>query len=230
MSAKGKYDGAQAQLAYSEIRSPIDGVVTDRPLYPGEMAASGSPLIAVMDASQVVARAHIAQQDAALLKRGDPATISGPGQEGDAGADLPGRVTVVSSALDPNSTTVEIWIQARNPEGRLKAGSTVRVSAVAQKVPNALVIPSAAVLSGEDGSTTVMVVGGDGKAHQRGVKTGIRQGDLVQITDGLQEGERVVTVGAYGLPDNTKVQVESPAEQGGQQESKQEPEKGGQKE
>src|SRR5581483_164157 len=44
-SAKGKYLGAEAQLSYSEIRSPISGVITDRPLYPGEMAAAGTPLL-----------------------------------------------------------------------------------------------------------------------------------------------------------------------------------------
>ena len=63
-SARGKYSGAQAQLSFAEVRSPIDGVVTERPLYPGEMAAAGSPLITVMDLSQVVARAHIDQQQA----------------------------------------------------------------------------------------------------------------------------------------------------------------------
>ena len=52
-SAKGKYLGAEAQLSYSEIRSPISGVITDRPLYPGEMAAAGTPLLTVMDISSV---------------------------------------------------------------------------------------------------------------------------------------------------------------------------------
>ena len=70
-SAKGKFMGAEAQLGYSEIRSPISGVVTDRPLYAGEMAAAGTPLITVMDVSRMVARAHIPQQQAALLKVGD---------------------------------------------------------------------------------------------------------------------------------------------------------------
>ena len=60
-SAKGKYLGATAQLSYSEIRSPINGVIADRPLYPGEMAAAGMPLLTVMDVSQVIARAHIPQ-------------------------------------------------------------------------------------------------------------------------------------------------------------------------
>src|SRR5205807_10234814 len=76
--AKGKYLGAEAQLSYSEVRSPIDGFVTDRPLYPGEMAAAGTPLITVMDLSQVIARAHISQQEAALLKAGDKAQITVP--------------------------------------------------------------------------------------------------------------------------------------------------------
>src|SRR5438067_10191260 len=67
-SAKGKFLGAQAQLSYSEIRSPINGVVTDRPLYPGEMASAGTPLITLMDISQIIARAHIPQPEAALLK------------------------------------------------------------------------------------------------------------------------------------------------------------------
>ena len=65
-SAQGKYEGAAAQLSYSEIRSPIDGVVTERPFYPGEMAAAGSPILTVMDTSTVIARAHIPQDDAAL--------------------------------------------------------------------------------------------------------------------------------------------------------------------
>ncbi len=50
-SAQGKYESASAQLSYSEIKSPIDGVVTDRPLYPGETAAAGTPLLTIMDIS-----------------------------------------------------------------------------------------------------------------------------------------------------------------------------------
>jgi len=53
------------------------------------------------------------------------------------------------------------------------------------------------------------VVGSDNRAHQTDVETGIRSGDLVQITRGLQAGQTVVTVGAYGLPDNTQVKVAS---------------------
>src|ERR1035438_3620021 len=102
-SAKGKYLGAEAQLSYSEIRSPIDGVVTDRPLYPGEMAAAGTPLITVMDVSSVIAKAHIPQNDAAALKVGDKGTMTVPGIQ----EPIEGKVNVISPALDPNSRSEE---------------------------------------------------------------------------------------------------------------------------
>jgi HlyD family secretion protein len=205
-SAKGKYLGATAQLSYSEIRSPINGVIADRPLYPGEMAAAGTPLLTVMDISQVIARAHIPQPDAALLKLGDKATITAPGED----QPTEGKITVISPALDPNSTTVEVWVLAKNPEQRLKPGTSVRLSMLARTILDALVIPAASLLTAEDGTTTVMVVGSDNRAHQKPVKVGVRQADDVQITEGVQAGDRVVASGAYGLPDNAQIKVEPP--------------------
>jgi len=73
-------------------------------------------------------------------------------------------------------------------------------------------VPASALLTGSDGATTVMVIGDDQHAHQQAIKVGIRQADKVQITEGLKEGQRVVTEGAYGLPDKAKVSVEAPAE------------------
>lgn len=207
-SAKGKYLGAEAQLGYSEIRSPIDGVIADRPLYPGEMAAAATPLLTVMDISQVVARAHIPQADAALLKVGDKATITAPGEDNA----IEGKITVVSPALDPNSTTVEVWVQVKNPDQRLKPGTSVQVSMLAKSVPDALVIPAAGLLTAQDGTTSVMLVAADDHARQKNVRVGIRQGDQVQIVEGLQAGDKIVASGAYGLPDNTKIRVEGAGE------------------
>jgi HlyD family secretion protein len=205
-AAKGKYQGAAAQLSYSEIRSPISGVVTDRPLYPGEMATAGTPLLTVMDLSHVIAKAHIPQAEAALLKVGDTASVSAPGLEDP----IPGKVSVVSPALDPNSTTVEVWVDARNPHQAVKPGTSVSISMLAQTIPDALTVPAAAVLTEPDGTTSVMVIGDDSRAHQRDVKTGVRQENQIQIVSGLKAGERVVTAGAYGLPDNTRVQLQAP--------------------
>lgn len=210
-SAKGKYLGAQAQLSYSEIRSPIDGVVTDRPLYPGEMAAAGTPLLTVMDISSVIAKAHIPQDDAAALKVGDKGTMTVPGID----EPIEGKVTVVSPALDPNSTTVEVWLEAKNPKHALKPGTSVQLSLTAQTVKDALVVPASSVITTPDGTMAVMLAGPDGRAHQKAVKLGIRNGDDVQILDGVTATDKVVATGAYGLPDKTKIKIEmaeAPAE------------------
>jgi HlyD family secretion protein len=204
-SAKGKYLGAQAQLSYSEIRSPINGVVTDRPLYPGEMAATGSPLLIVMDLSSVIAKAHIPQDEAATLKIGDKGTLRLPGIAGP----IEGKVTVVSPALDPNSTTVEVWLEAKNPKHELKPGTSVQLSLIARTVNDARVVPVTSIITAPDGSSAVMLAGGDGRAHQREVKLGIRNGNDVQILEGVSAGDQVVASGAYGLPDNTKIKVET---------------------
>ena len=205
-SAKGKYLGAAAALSYSEIRSPIDGVVTDRPLYPGEMASAGIPLLTVMDISRVVARAHIPQREVASLKIGDAASVIVPGDN----KPYEGKITVISPALDPNSTTVEVWAEFKNPEQRLKPGTSVQLSMVASTIPNALTVPTSSILTAPDGTTTVMIAGSDNRAHQKNVTVGVKQGDDVQILEGLKDGDKVVAAGAYGLPDNAKIQAASP--------------------
>jgi multidrug efflux pump subunit AcrA (membrane-fusion protein) len=204
-SAKGKYLGAEAQLGYSEIRSPMNGVITDRPLYPGEMAAAGTPLLTVMDISSVIAKAHIPQNDAAVLKLGDKGTMTVPGIE----EPIEGKVTVVSPALDPNSTTVEVWLEAKNPKHELKPGTSVQLSLTAQTVKDALVVPASSVITTPEGATAVMLAGTDGRAHQKAVKLGIRNGDDVQIVDGVTESDKVISTGAYGLPDKTKIKIEA---------------------
>ena len=206
-SAKGKYLGAQAQLSYSEIRSPINGFITDRPLYPGEMASAGTPLLTVMDISSVIAKAHIPQDDAAALKPGDKGTMTVPGID----EPIEGKVTIVSPALDPNSTTVEVWFEAKNPKHELKPGTSVQVSLTAQTVSDALVVPVSSLITAADGTTTVMVAGSDGRAHQKPVKLGIRNGDDVQIVDGVAASDKVVSNGVYGLPDNTKITIATAA-------------------
>jgi RND family efflux transporter MFP subunit len=172
------------------------------------MAAAGTPLITVMDTSQVIAKAHIPQPDASLLKVGDKATLTVPGESDP----IEGKVTVISPALDPNSTTVEVWVQAANKRQRLKPGTSVQLSMLAQTVDQAVAVPAASVLTAQDGTTAVMLVGPDNRAHQTPVKTGIRDGDRMQIVDGVKPGDKVILAGAYGLPDKTKVTIEAAAE------------------
>ena len=203
-AAKAHYENASLQVAYAQVRSPIAGVVADRPVYPGEMPASGSPLVSIVDISKIVARANVPVKEAASIKVGRPARITGPD------GDLPGAVTVVSPAVDPSTTTVEIWVQADNPGEKLKPGGTVRVAIIAETIQDTMVVPATALLNSDDGTPKVMVITSDNVAHERRVSVGVRQGDRVQIISGLQPGEQVVTSGGLGLEDKAKVKIEQP--------------------
>jgi multidrug efflux pump subunit AcrA (membrane-fusion protein) len=203
-AAKGKLMGSSAALSYSEIRSPIDGVVTDRPQYAGELAAANQPLMTVMDLSKLLAKSHISRVEAASLKVGDSAEVRAAGVEDS----IHGRVSLVSPALDPGSTTIEVWVEVAKPEPRLKPGMTVQVSLVAKTVKDALLVPASAVFQTTEDTDYVMVAGSDQHAHQKLVKLGVRNGDRVQIVSGLGPGEKVIGSGGYGLPDKTQIKLQ----------------------
>jgi multidrug efflux pump subunit AcrA (membrane-fusion protein) len=207
-AARGHLQTAEAQLGYSEVRSPIAGVVADRPLYPGEMANTGTALMTIMDISRVIARANVPQNEATFVKVGNPATLT----DTTSGLQVPGKVTVVSPATDPASTTVQVWVQADNPNERLKPGAGIHVSIVTATIPNAVVVPPAALLTSDEGGTILLAVTPDSIAHQRPVQVGIREADKVQIVSGVGPGDQVVVVGGVGVADKAKVQVAKPGE------------------
>lgn len=205
-SAEGKLKGAEAQVGYSEIRSPIAGVVTERPLYAGETAAAGTPLLTVMDTSFLIAKAHVAQSVTQEMKVGDDAAAQVPGID----KPVPAKVSLISPALDPGSTTVEIWLKIDNKKGALKVGTPVKVIITGKTVKDAWTIPQSAVLTAQDGAKSVMVVGADGTAHKKLVTLGIADGDDVQVLSGLTPADMVITTGSFGLDDGTKVKVGPP--------------------
>ena len=208
-SAEGKLKGADAQVSYSEIRSPINGVVTDRPLFAGETAAAGAPLLTVMDTSSLLAKAHVAQNVVQQMKVGDEARLQVPGVADPATA----KVFLISPALDPGSTTVEVWLRIDNKAGTLKVGTPVKAFITGRTVENALKIPREAVITAQDGGKSVMVVGSDGAAHKKAVALGISDDGDVQVLSGVTASDVVITGGAYGLDEGTKVKV-GPAEGG----------------
>ncbi len=116
-AAKAHYESSEAQVSYAEVRSPLTGVVADRPVNLGDIASTGSALFTIVDISHVVARANIPIHQAVSIRVGQDATISGPQGE------LKGKVSVVSPAVDPNTTTLQVWVEAPNPGEKFKPGS-----------------------------------------------------------------------------------------------------------
>jgi multidrug efflux pump subunit AcrA (membrane-fusion protein) len=202
-SAQAQFQSAEAQVSYSEIHSPINGVVADRPIYTGDIANPGNPLFVIVDISRVVARINVPQAQASAVKVGQEAELSVLGSE----EPVKGKVTVVSPATDANSTTLQVWVQVDNPGEKLKPGASVHGKVIADAIKAATVVPAAAILPGEEGGTAVLVVDSDSVAHKRPVQLGVREGDRVQILTGARPGEQVVLVGGMGIDDKTKVRI-----------------------
>ena len=205
-SFQGKYDASAAQLSYSRIVSPIDGVVTDRPLYVGDLATANQPILTVMNTSVLIAKAHIPQSEAATLKVGNAAELKVPGLDDP----VKGSVRLVSPALDPGSTTVEVWVETRKPDPALRPGMTVEVSMTAKTAKDVVIVPTAAVFKNAEGADYVLLAGSDEKAHQKIVQLGIRNAEFTQIASGIKPGDPIVTSGGYSVPDGTRVKVEKP--------------------
>jgi len=165
------------------------------------MASSGSALFTVVDISRIVARANISVAQAAFIKAGQAATIKGPA------GDIEGKVSVVSPAVDANTTTVQVWVEAVNKDEALKPGTTVPISISVGDESDAVAVPVAALLSSDDGGDKVMIAGADSLAHEQKVEVGIRDGDIVQIMSGVKPGDQVIVTGGLGLDDKAKIQI-----------------------
>lgn len=204
-SAQGRMLNAEAQLSYSRIISPIDGVVTDRPLYEGDLATANQPILTVMNISRLIAKAHIPQSEAAALKLGNPAQLKIAGMD----EPVKGRVSLVSPALDPGSTTIEVWVEASKPDPALKPGMTVGVSMTAKTVKDAVTVPTPAVFKNAEGAEFVLLAGSDNHAHLKTVQVGVRNTEFTQVVSGISAGDKVISTGGYALPDKTQIKIEA---------------------
>ena len=199
--------GAQATLSYTQLRSPINGVVTDRPLFPGETAAAGAAVVTIMDTSSMIAKLHIAQEQAQQLKLGSPATLTIPGMDDPVAA----AVSLISPALDTGSTTVEVWLKAPNLHGDLKAGATVHANIKSRTVLSAMLVPSEAIQRSPEGEGKIVwLAQPDGTAKKRVVTIGIQGKEDTQILSGLKLDDQVITTGSFGLDDGSKIKIEAP--------------------
>jgi HlyD family secretion protein len=204
--AQDRLANIDVQVSRGTVRAPISGIVTDQYQYDGEFAQQGAKLVTIADISTVIVKAQFADTVVHDLKVGDAVSVyplEAPDER------MTGSVTLISRSSDPQNRTVEIWAKFGNPQGLLPANGAVQFVVESQPVEDAVVIPASAVVleatNADEG--TVMVVGEDMIAHETKVKVGVKQGDKIQIVEGLDGGETVVTEGNYELPDGTKVDV-----------------------
>ena len=201
--AKARLGAAEAQLQFTELRSPFAGSVTEQFLYPGDMAKPEFPVFTIMDLSVVIARAQVPESDVAAVALKQPCRFQ-PADAPDRSVE--GRVSVVSRAVDPARRTVEVWCELPDAGQALRAGVFGNVVIYTGTESGALVVPLRAVQFSEGTRKGVaLVVDAKNIAHRKEVEAGEVTAGKVRITSGLSPGDRVVVEGGYGLPDGTEV-------------------------
>jgi HlyD family secretion protein len=196
----------EAQLSFTEIRSPFPGIITEQFVYPGDMAKPDSPLFTVMDLSVMIARAQVPETEATAVRAGQQCAFTSLDHSD---ASNPGRISVVDRAVDQARRTVEVWCEIPAPPRWLRAGAFGDATIYTGKAPRSIVVPQSAVQFVEGTHHgSVLVVDDRRIAHLRDVETGEVFDGKVQIKSGVQAGETVVTEGGYGLTDGTEVRME----------------------
>jgi RND family efflux transporter MFP subunit len=194
---------AETAAGYAELRAPVSGIVTRRAMNPGDSADPSTPILEIADTRALDMSAGIPADEGNTIRTGMTAQVSVSGTPTHW---TPATVINVGQ-IDPQSGLLTVRISIPNPQGTLKVGAFATANIIVRTNRSAVGVPKEAIVS-KDGKPCVLVVGKDGKAHQRKVTTGVTTETLTQIITGIAPGDRVIRLGQYELTDGMKVRVQ----------------------
>ena len=193
-----------AQLSYTVVKAPFDGVITEKKVEAGELASPGQPLLKMEDPFQLRLEATVAEGDLKAITRGEKIPVSIDALQAQV---LTGVVSQILPAGDPQTHTFIVKVDLPRTPG-LQSGMFGRFQ-LDKGISRTILLPASAVV--ERGElTSVYVVGLDGVARLRWVKAGRRFEQQLEILSGVNVGERVLLEGSRGI-DGALVQILNPA-------------------
>jgi multidrug efflux system membrane fusion protein len=204
---------ARINLQNATIRSPIAGKAGSLLVRPGNLvrANSGTPLVTVNRIHPILVRFAVpaTQLDQIRRYRGKAALVVHATPAGSATAST-GTLSFIDNAVDSATGTLLLKGSFDNQDGALWPGQFVKVALELYVQPDALVVPSTAVVAGQQGSY-VFVVKPDRTTEIRDVRVARPAGDVTVLEGGLEPGEQVVTEGQLRLTAGAKVMIKPPA-------------------
>lgn len=208
--AEANQKAVVAQLSYTVVKAPFDGVITEKKVEAGELASPGQPLLKMEDPLQLRLEATVAEGDLKSISRGDKIPVF---IDALAAQTLTGVVSQILPAGDPQTHTFMVKVDLPKTAG-LKTGMFGRFQ-LEKGMAQTMVVPDSAIVERGD-LTSVYVVGSDQIGRLRWIKVGRRFDKQVEILSGVNAGERVLLEGARGVdgaPVETVDTVSSPRTQ-----------------
>jgi membrane fusion protein (multidrug efflux system) len=206
-AAKANADLMKARWERTQIRSTIDGVVENTPLgnllNEGEFAPLGQPLVRIVNNYMIKIQVEVPELYSGTLTRGTPTIITFDALPGDT---LKGRVSFVSSAVSAANRTMQVEVILSNPFRKLKPEMVAKVKLLREAKNNAILV-SENIVQLVDRDRIIVYVENGGKAEERRLKLGGRQGNMVEVLDGLKIDDHLIVAGYQKLVDGTTVAV-----------------------
>jgi RND family efflux transporter MFP subunit len=202
-AAKARLEAAQIQLDYTEIRSSIDGVITSRMIEVGTRVSPNQEVFEIAEYPPLWARIYVPEKELPQLRLRQVATLRVQAYPEER---FEGLIKMISPTIDPESGTVKVTLELRKARGMLRPGMFGTVYIATETHPEAIVIPKRAIMRERD-ENRVFVVQDDSTVRKQVVALGFNEEDKVEIVDGLNEGDIVVTVGQEGLNDDYPIKI-----------------------
>lgn len=200
--AEQRLERARLALERTEIAAPFAGRVADLAAEPGQQVAPGGTLLTLLEDERLEVDVDVLEADVVRLRAGSPARVRVPALDE---LVLEGRVSTINPLVDPKTGTGRVTVTLPNPRGRLMPGLFAYVELETGRLPNRLLVPVAAVLERQDRQLVFRIE--EGRALWTYVTTGARSGDLVEIVDGLAEGDLVAVKDHFALAHEALVEV-----------------------
>lgn len=205
--ARARLELAEIELSETALYAPMDGVISRRSAEPGALLAVGAPVVTITKTDPLRFQLNVPTTLFAELSLGETGiridVDAYPGQT------ITGRVSRAYPVADEATRTIRVETLVANPDGRYLPGMYATATIDLNRRENVLVVPYDALVRDLGRHVAYRVV--DGVAHAAEVKTGVRSGELVEVVEGLSDGDEIVTAGQGRLADGVRVVREKAA-------------------
>lgn len=203
--ARARMVQAEKQLSKTEIRAPLGGVVSDRPISAGDIVQAGAALFTVVDPSSMRLDAAVPADQLGAVRVGAPVFFSVTGYPG---RSFEGHIERINPAADPATGQVPVYVSIPNTAGRLVGGLYAQ-GRVASETRQGIIVPITALQDNGSGPPTVMRIRA-GRVESVVVQVGLKdeQAETVELMAGLAPGDTLLVGTAQGITPGTPVHVQ----------------------
>ncbi len=202
-NAKTNVENARLQLEKTRIVSPIDGVIVDLPYYTqGTQVDANSTIAKIMNYQTMYMNVQLPEKYLGIIKTGQAVKLTNYTLPDDT---IPGRISQLSPAVNPDTRTFQGVIMADNPDLKFRPGMFVKADIVVNRKDSVIVIPKNIILARQRGKTVFVV--DRGLAVERIIETGLENMTEAEVRRGLAKNERLITSGFETLSNRSKVKI-----------------------